>query len=456
MSYSRLSHDQVIATLRAISDASASAMVTKYIKDANQWTDNATAVAATNSEYSRIRTSLEEQLATGNFALLKRVIPNELSTRNSKKIKISKLDTSTELTGGNLNGFYAVCGGTLYSTHTYDGNARAMSTAQSVEPQTSFNFDTLVKRAPANAGTAALPGLLTDPYRRQIQLKQHMTSIGQAFIHAETGKSTQAVFSDDHLQDWASSRHLRTPDELKTEFVDTAALVARVMTYKSKHSWYMHISGSCKQFESENDNEYTLKIGSLDFKITYDADNTLRITKSSVACVVVQGQATALFTISNSPTRHGNASDMRLYSCGDTMIFKVYESSRSEAWFSSNVYRNVIEALDTEQSTATCQLTDSMGTYVNEQLHNQESSQFERAVAKDNYDAMFKDGKMLVLTPVPPDEIATAKQKAMTVRFGTCVLEQNTYQWCIGSSPTPSLDAVEAAITCLQSKLNIA
>ena len=58
---------------------------------------------------------------------------------------------------------------------------------------------------------------------------------------------------------------------------------------------------------------------------------------------------------------------------------------------------------------------------------------------------------MLILTPVPPDEVPTAKAKAMTVRFGTRVDKGDKYQWCIGSSPTPSLDAVDAAITCLQS-----
>ena len=58
LSYRRIDHDHVMATLRTVNDAAASSMVTKYIGKANAWTDNACAIAACNQEYTRISSAM--------------------------------------------------------------------------------------------------------------------------------------------------------------------------------------------------------------------------------------------------------------------------------------------------------------------------------------------------------------------------------------------------------------
>lgn len=478
LSYRRIDHDHVMATLRTVNDAAASAMVTKYIGKANAWTDNACAIAACNQEYTRISAKLAERLASGEYTLLKRIRPSN-NERQPKRIRIETVrDVHTqvvEMTGGNDNGFYSVAAGDLYGPPRYIGTSRGSVPAVSVAGG-ALDFSQLVPREPVVLGNCGPPGLLSDPYRRQLQLKHHMTSIGQAFIHAESGKDSQNVFAEDHLQDWMSSRHRRPISELQFELTDTAALAARILSFKEEHQPCVRI-GSLGEWlpmhKSSTDDTHEITLGKSTWKIKKkvppDVWRFNETDKTEVRYQFNNGKASDMqiennltfssrwvtndSEIENFKTCRHTRSDK---SWDEVLMVKHNTDKEEAAWYSKNVYSKVIKELRKGETTSPPKLVSDVEEFIGSIIHNQKQSSFEQGTVAScqESDNALTDANIMLLTPVPPDELRDAVKSVAEVRFGTRLTGKDTFRWFIGASPTPSLDAIDAAITCLQSKVN--
>lgn len=236
--WKRITHEQVMTTLRTLMDSCASSMVTKYINGANAWIDNASAVAATQAEFKRVEQEMLAAFERENFVLLKR-FKNNHGRQPRKRMKIldsNQTDSNKEFIEYTGGGVYDVVGGMLTAPDIEAGTARLTASRD-------FDLSSMVKESSSvNYHDLGIP---KDSYGRHLQLKQHITSIGQAFMHKETG-GDQTLFNEEHLETWANTRFQSSWESFEKEYADACAMFARTLTLCSQRKqdkWVVELDG---------------------------------------------------------------------------------------------------------------------------------------------------------------------------------------------------------------------
>ena len=438
----RVQYEQIVSTLRTVADAVASKMVMTNIKDTNVWTDNASAVAANKAEYTRVNTCLAEHFASGQYVLLERQRGN-----GSKRIRITQISDDAELQGGNDN-YYEVCAGDLYGTEKF---GQVVDRIQGTQK----DISSIVSREMPQLNAHTMSSLKPDPYRRQMQFKYHLSSIGQAFIHAGSGSASTDLFSENHLQDWMGSRHTRSVNALLCEFADTCSLVARAIALPALHDWFVCV-GTSTQWRPMFKN--TITLGSSDFQIKRTGDDFNLIVNTTTIDTAATPIKNPVCTFCNC-IEAIDSGKKTFVKDGGGHTYKLIVTTAHDAWFSKHVYEPVIQTLGS-QTDSVASICDNVTDYTNMMLHSYTECKFEtntRNHALTSENKTILEG-VLHLTPVPPDQMGTASKPLTDVEFGTrLTLSSETgakqCMWFIGLSPTPSLDAMEAAVALLQCKL---
>jgi len=470
------SYNQLVQAFLIVCDSVATERLRAELRTTNAWTNTIASTVARDAEFTRIDSLLVEQLESGSYTLLKRCRTEDTySDKSRHKIKITHGYNNTELNGGSDN-YYAIAGGDLYSDKTHVQASSSFSLSDIVEPYNSNNESQL-------------------PYAPQTQgaheLKLHMTSVGQAMVHANTGETTEPVFMDDHLNEWRSSRHRRSLPELQKEYRDTIRLVARILSAPktSKVQWVVQIDVDHPTIHVADTNvpiadniSLVLTNDTAKFSETYSGP-----LKIKAYCI--NNQITVGTDYFNIPTLD-QWSDYR-YEASATVGMKNTDGSKK--------VHNIFENGNTDGAITTHKLKPgpgspcvlysddgmSIGTDAIMNLQNNDSTFFSDAIYEKLYSCV-KRGKniprylaselniamtelldqrtptpfegslndanltedYIVLTPVPPDERDSCGKTIATIRFETGKHEDN-FCWSIGHSPMPCLDAMLAAIACV-------
>lgn len=477
---SRPSYNQFVRAFLIVCDSVATERLRAELRMTNAWTKTIAATVARDAEFKRIDSILMEQLESGSYTLLKRCREEENSSDNSRqKIKITHHNNNTELNGG-PNSFYAIAGGDLYSEKTHVQASSSFSLSDIVESYNSNN-ETQLPYAPQTDGA--------------LELKLHMTSFGQAMVHANTGETTEPVFMDDHLNEWRSSRHRRSLEELQAEYRDTIRLVARILSAPkpSNVQLVVQIGENYPEIYAADTkifiNSVVYLIGDTNGHVSLERQDNTSPVSDKINVYWIDTQITVGADYFNTPALD-QFSDYR-YAGHATVGLKNTDGSKKvhDIFEENAIIEEKIKIYKVKSADSLCTLYSDDGrrdgTQTTMHLTHNDSTFFSDAIYEKLYSCISKEkniprylaselnvamtqlldqreptnlessvekAKMeptrILLTPVPPDERDSCGKTIAKIRFETGKHGDN-FCWSIGHSPMPCLDAMLAAIACV-------